>query len=55
MIQISFEINGKKINPNNIKDALETSILSSVQKSIKKSVYPPHLLDAQEQGVNISL
>jgi len=38
VIEISFEINGKKVNPNNIKDALEAAFLNSVQESIRKSV-----------------
>lgn len=38
MIEISFEINGKKVNPNNLKDALQAAALSSVADSVKKSI-----------------
>ena len=38
MLDISFEINGRKVNPNNVKDVLESAILSQVAESIKKSV-----------------
>ena len=38
MLDISFEINGRKVNPNNMKDALESAILSQVAESVKKSV-----------------
>jgi len=38
MIEITFKINGKKVNPNNIGNAIEASILASIQDSIKKSV-----------------
>ena len=38
MIDISFEINGRKVSPRNIGNALEAAVLQSVQESIKKSV-----------------
>ncbi len=38
MISISFEINGKKVNQNNIGDALENAILQQIGESIKKSI-----------------
>ncbi|WP_320033791.1 hypothetical protein [Halarcobacter sp.] len=38
MIGISFEINGKKVNPNNIGDALENAMLQQIGESIKKSI-----------------
>ena len=38
MLDISFEINGKKVNPNNVKNALDSAILSQVAESVKKSV-----------------
>lgn len=38
MIDISFKINGRKVNPRNMKDALESAVLGEVQDSIKKSV-----------------
>ena len=37
-MDISFEINGRKVNPNNVKDVLESAILSQVAESVKKSV-----------------
>ena len=38
MFDISFEINGKKVNPNNMADALESAVISDIADSIKKSV-----------------
>jgi len=38
MIDISFEINGRKVSPRNMGDALESAMLQSVQDSIAKSV-----------------
>lgn len=38
MIDISFQLNGKKVNPNNIGSALESAMLNSISDSIKKSV-----------------
>jgi len=38
MIDISFEIGGKKVSPNNIQNALESAMVSEITNSIKKSV-----------------
>lgn len=38
MIDISFEINGKKVTPRNMGSALDAAILQSVQESVKKAV-----------------
>lgn len=38
MIDISFELNGRKVSPNNLSDALEVAMLNSIKKSIEKSV-----------------
>jgi hypothetical protein len=38
MIDISFEINGRKINPNRIGDALERAALKSVKEQIVKKI-----------------
>lgn len=38
MLDITFEVNGKKINPNNVKDAMESAILNGVAESIKSSI-----------------
>ncbi len=38
MLDISFEINGRKVRPNNIGDALEAAALTQVSDSIKRSV-----------------
>ncbi len=38
MIDISFKIDGKKVNPKNIRNALEASALSNISNSIKKSI-----------------
>jgi hypothetical protein len=38
MIDITFEINGRKVNPKNVGDALEAAVISQVADSIKKTV-----------------
>ncbi len=38
MIDISFEINGRKVSPRNVGNALESAMLESVQDSIAKAV-----------------
>ena len=38
MIEISFEINGRKVSPRNVGNALESAMLQSVQNSISKSI-----------------
>lgn len=38
MIDISFELNGRKVSPNNLANSLEAAILNSVKESIRKSV-----------------
>jgi hypothetical protein len=38
MFDISFEINGRKVNPNNIGDALQAAVLSGVAESVKSSI-----------------
>lgn len=38
MFEISFEVNGRKVRPNNIKNALETAMLKNIQDSVKKAV-----------------
>jgi len=37
-MNISFEINGRKVSPNNMKDALEASILENASAQIKQKV-----------------
>ena len=38
MIDISFEINGRKVSPRNMGNAMESALLQSVQESITKAV-----------------
>jgi hypothetical protein len=38
MIDISFEINGRKVSPRNVGNALESAMLQSVQDSVTKAV-----------------
>ena len=38
MIDISFEIGGRKVNPNQIGDALKKAVLQQVADSVKKSL-----------------
>ena len=35
MIDISFEINGKKVSPNNIGNAIEAAIYQSIAQHVK--------------------
>ena len=38
MIDISFEVNGKKVSTHNIGNVLESAVLKSVQESITTTV-----------------
>lgn len=38
MIDITFEINGRRVSPNNIRGALEEAILQEVSENIRKSL-----------------
>lgn len=38
MIEISYEIGGKKVSPNNFKDALTSSIIKAMGEKIKKKI-----------------
>ena len=38
MIDISFEINGKRVSPRNVGNALESATLQSVQDSVSKAI-----------------
>ena len=38
MIDISFEVNGRKISPNSIGNTLEAAMLNSVKESISQFV-----------------
>ncbi len=38
MIDISFEINGRKINPNRMGDALQAAVLESIKKQIVSKI-----------------
>ena len=38
MIEITFEINGRKVNPNRIGDAFEAAALETVKKQIVERV-----------------
>ena len=38
MPDISFEMNGQKVNPRNIGDAFEAAVLASIKDSVTKSV-----------------
>ena len=38
MIEITFEINGRKVNPNKIGNEIEKSILQQVSNDIKKAL-----------------
>ena len=38
MVEISFEINGRKVRPNQIGEALTKAVLGKVQERIKKTV-----------------
>lgn len=38
MIEVSFEINGRRVNPQNARNELEKAIYKQVEESIKKRV-----------------
>lgn len=38
MFSVSFEVNGRKVSPNNLKNALETAMLQGIQESVRKAV-----------------
>ena len=38
MIDISFEINGRKVNPNQMGNALEKALLSSIKDEVTQKV-----------------
>ncbi len=38
MIDISFEINGRKVSTRNVGNALESAMLQSIQDSVSKAV-----------------
>lgn len=38
MIDISFEINGRKVNPNQMGNALEQALLSSIKDEVTQKV-----------------
>ncbi len=38
MIDISFEVNGRKVSPNNMGNAIEAAMLSSIKDSVSQSV-----------------
>ncbi|MGB0892886.1 MAG: hypothetical protein ACPGUD_00635 [Parashewanella sp.] len=38
MMKLSFEVNGRKVNPKNVSNMLEAAVLSGIEDSIKKSV-----------------
>ncbi len=37
MLDLSIEINGKKVGPNSIEDAIEAEVLKEIQDSVKKT------------------
>ena len=38
MIDMSFEINGRKVSANNIGNALESAMLDSIKKSLSQTI-----------------
>ncbi len=38
MMDISFEINGRKVNPNNMKGELEKAIFKDIAKKVKRNL-----------------
>ena len=45
MIEISYEIGGKRVNPSNFKDALTSSIIKAVGEKIKKKIKSTRCLE----------
>ena len=38
MLEITFEVNGRKVRPNNLKNAIEAALLRGLQDSVKSAV-----------------
>lgn len=38
MFELTFELNGRKINPRNLADAMEAAVVEDLKKSITRSV-----------------
>lgn len=38
MFEVTFELNGRKVSPRNVGDALEAAVLQEVESSITRSV-----------------
>ncbi len=38
MVKMEFEVNGRKVSPNSISDAIEKAIIESVSKQIQEKV-----------------
>lgn len=38
MIEVSFEINGRRVSPNSVGDALEAVVLQNLQKHVIETV-----------------
>lgn len=38
MVEVSLILNGKKVNPNNMQDALEEAVFQDISESIKKEL-----------------
>jgi len=49
IIDISFELNGRKVSPNNMGNALESAMLNSVKDTIGKSVESIRCLEHGER------
>ncbi|MCX0424824.1 hypothetical protein RDV79_23225 (plasmid) [Aeromonas dhakensis] len=38
MLKITYEVNGRKITPGGLKNAIEAAVLSGIEQNIKKSI-----------------
>ena len=49
MIDVSFEIGGRKVRPNQMADALEEAVLANLSESISKSLRSVHCAEHGER------
>ena len=53
MFDLQFKINGKTIRPNHIADALEKSILKSIEKDFRSKLV--HLSTTSGEHLNVTI
>lgn len=54
MLRITFELNGRPIDPRNIKDALEKAIVEGIRSDLEKRIRQAAGFDADKLTVKMS-